>query len=308
MPDFGLAFGRLSPGGRLVCAGDHLQLPPILKHSEYPAGEPPLFGSLLHCLLRDEENRVLPLGGDVHSAMQRAQLTVKLRVNYRMNAALTRFSQRLYGSDYTADTSNVGLQLRREATSGVGGSDLAWAVEAALDPAAPLVLLNVAYAEGSSSEQQVGLEARVVVALANHLHAHGLFNESERGQGVYVVTPHHIQRRAICCALDAGADPERVDTVEKIQGQQADVVIVCYGFADLDRLEGEKDFIFSRARLNVSLTRARRKCVLICTDEVLNPPHSILGNAAVRDGILHLQAWASHCHSSEDGVALRIAH
>ncbi|KAJ3122974.1 hypothetical protein HK098_002310 [Nowakowskiella sp. JEL0407] len=56
-------------------------------------------------------------------------------------------------------------------------------------------------------------------------------------ESYYVVTPHRSQRFAIKSLLSMVVDNWesriRVDTVEKMQGGEADVVIACYGFADL---------------------------------------------------------------------------
>jgi hypothetical protein len=57
-----------------------------------------------------------------------------------------------------------------------------------------------------------------------------------------VITPHHVQRIAIQTQIKQMWDrspespPPRVATVEKIQGQEADVVISCYGMNDAEQL------------------------------------------------------------------------
>ena len=62
----------------------------------------------------------------------------------------------------------------------------------------------------------------------------------------------------------AGAPGQlRVDTVERMQGAEAEVAIICYGFLDRDRVARETDFLFDRNRLNVSMTRARKLCILV---------------------------------------------
>ena len=38
----------------------------------------------------------------------------------------------------------------------------------------------------------------------------------------------------------------RVDTVERMQGLEARLVIVCMGYADTSRVERELDFVFTR--------------------------------------------------------------
>lgn len=54
--------------------------------------------------------------------------------------------------------------------------------------------------------------------------------------GVFVVTPHHVQRVAVKRQLAAIGFPElTVDTVERMQGKERDVVIVCMAYQDPDR-------------------------------------------------------------------------
>lgn len=57
-----------------------------------------------------------------------------------------------------------------------------------------------------------------------------------------------------------------VDTVDKLQGQEREAVIVSYGVADPDMINREAEFIFKRNRLNVALTRARRKMIVFLPD------------------------------------------
>ena len=97
---------------------------------------------------------------------------------------------------------------------------------------------------------------------------------------VFVVTPHHTQRIEVEKAwalwrerLPPGTRVGRVviDTVEKMQGQEKDLVIVCYGggLGDLDESH-ELDFVYMRERINTALTRAKKKAILLCTPAVLH--------------------------------------
>jgi superfamily I DNA and/or RNA helicase len=61
-----------------------------------------------------------------------------------------------------------------------------------------------------------------------------------------------------------------VDTVDKLQGQERDVVIVSYGVADSEYAEGEAEFLLSSNRFNVAATRARHKLIVLCADTVLD--------------------------------------
>jgi DNA replication ATP-dependent helicase Dna2 len=57
-----------------------------------------------------------------------------------------------------------------------------------------------------------------------------------------------------------------VDTVERIQGQEREAVIVSLTASDPEYLAGEQAaFFFSPNRLNVTLTRARTKLVIFAS-------------------------------------------
>ena len=53
-----------------------------------------------------------------------------------------------------------------------------------------------------------------------------------------------------------------INTVEKMQGQERDLVIVCYGSFDLDK-PGELDFAYQRERLNTCACERRVPVLVI---------------------------------------------
>jgi hypothetical protein len=86
-----------------------------------------------------------------------------------------------------------------------------------------------------------------------------------------------------------------VDTVEKMQGQERDLVIVCYGgLVELEEA-GELDFAYSRERLNTAITRAKKKCVLVCSREVLEPTLAACETAERQTGFELLRRISAHC-------------
>ena len=62
----------------------------------------------------------------------------------------------------------------------------------------------------------------------------------------------------------------RVGTVDKFQGQEAPVVLFSMVTSDASLMHRGADFLFSRNRLNVALSRARCLAYLICTDDLLS--------------------------------------
>ena len=103
-----------------------------------------------------------------------------------------------------------------------------------------------------------------------------------RARDIIIATPHRQQcaavRRALAETLGGALAPaelaqlrRNVDTTERAQGRECEVVIGCWGALDKAQVEAEADFIFDRRRLNVAVTRARRAAVLLVADAVASP-------------------------------------
>ena len=71
---------------------------------------------------------------------------------------------------------------------------------------------------------------------------------------ILVVAPYNMQVNLLKRTLPAGA---RVGTVDKFQGQEAEVVIVSMTTSSQEYMPRFMDFLFSKNRLNVSISRAR---------------------------------------------------
>ncbi len=89
-----------------------------------------------------------------------------------------------------------------------------------------------------------------------------------------VVAPYNNQVKAIRRRLDQ--DPALADvpvgTVDKFQGREAAVVFFSMTASSGEDVVRGKDFLFSRNRLNVAVSRARCLAYLVCTDELLDTP------------------------------------
>lgn len=89
---------------------------------------------------------------------------------------------------------------------------------------------------------------------------------------IMVVTPYNNQRRLMQGVLDAqpGTRGVRVGTVDKFQGQEAAVVFFTMTASTAANAPRGTDFLFSRHRLNVAVSRARCLTYLVCTEELVN--------------------------------------
>lgn len=138
------------------------------------------------------------------------------------------------------------------------------------EPAAVLVSVNH---EGYRTHAPPEVEC--AVDLAEELLVHTQIHPEEMA----IVGPFRRQNleigRALARRLGGEADLPLVDTVERIQGQEREVVIVSLTCSDPDALRRDSRFFFSPHRLCVSLTRARTKLIVIGSEHLLRTlPHS----------------------------------
>ncbi|RIB13284.1 hypothetical protein C2G38_1747950 [Gigaspora rosea] len=99
--------------GKLIIAGDHMQLGPIIQNTSHPAfsdDHPLIFGSTQQCLMRkvgdpsfNEDDFFLKKGQN-HDY---GPCTLQLKENWRMNCELNSFFQEIYGDDYISKNRNL---------------------------------------------------------------------------------------------------------------------------------------------------------------------------------------------------------
>jgi AAA domain len=230
-------------------AGDHLQLAPILKGT-YPKSDYALFGSILHCLLRDS-NLLAPTATPNSSA---PQMFFQLEENFRMNPQLCNFVEIIYQKRFEPMRSrreiallgeDISLHLSRSPACSVSGllqgmsevmksgrSEMMSApisvVHSKGGNATTLFMMKLVPNLGhfSPAELHVRLEAKVVGELVRELV--GAFPD----ETIFVVTPHRVQRSLVSKELSLHGialrnrednDSEEkarvwVDTTERMQG------------------------------------------------------------------------------------------
>jgi uncharacterized protein len=114
-------------------------------------------------------------------------------------------------------------------------------------------------------------EVAVVVALVENLLTQRCRDEHgvERAltlDDILVVAPYNMQVDALRKRLPSDA---RVGTVDKFQGQEAEVVIVSMTTSSDEHLPRSKAFLYSRNRLNVALSRGRCLAVVVASPGLL---------------------------------------
>jgi DNA replication ATP-dependent helicase Dna2 len=226
----------LSAGRRFVFFGDDRQLGPVVVGDPDPVLPPSIFEHL-----------------------RASAPPVLLDETFRMNDALALFPSTQF---YDGRLRPAESARDRRLTLPPGGDP---ALDAVLGPEPPAILVTL---EHEGYQRHCPFEVRAAADLAEALLARGL-----PAHELALVSPFRVQNREIerelRRRLAPGAALPVVDTVERIQGQEREAVIVSLACSDPDALRRDASFFFSANRLNVTLTRARTKLVVIGSPRVL---------------------------------------
>ncbi len=233
-----LAIMGMLAGNKYVFIGDENQLPPVTVFSEQQAMQNSIFNYLT---------------GRGNETM--------LNITYRLNSDLADWPSRtFYHMDLkpSEDAANRRLQL--------SSKESRW--DFVLDPSAPAVFLDLCHRNTTVRSRR---EAETVVELILALLDHNVSPDE-----IGVVVPYRAQSRLIRSLLRRTIDDETiwsriiVDTVERMQGQEREVVLFSFATGSPAFAAQMADFLLQPQRLNVAVTRPRTKLILIGSHHMLN--------------------------------------
>lgn len=194
-----------------------------------------------------------------------------------MNEQLSDFTRLLYGESYRQGRAKPLLSIRP------GNPDATYLLGPLLDPYSSLytILIDSPPSSTMTRSEDVQLESTLVLSLVEEL------RDRIHPSSIFLITPHRLQRAVIRQKLSTqsfGNISITCDTVERMQGKEAQCVILCMLYRQRDLLEAELDFIFNRHRINVSITRAQQLCILLTSTLLIDqPPLPLFVNAATRN-------------------------
>ncbi len=106
---------------------------------------------------------------------------------------------------------------------------------------------------------------------------------------VLVVAPYNAQVNRLKQVLPADA---RVGTVDKFQGQEAEVVIVSMTTSSGEDLPRNMAFLFSKNRLNVAISRARCLALVVASPKLAEVRCSTPGEMALVNTLCWVKAFS----------------
>ncbi|MES2199859.1 MAG: DEAD/DEAH box helicase [Chlamydiota bacterium] len=229
-----LIFGK----GQALFYGDTQQLSPVLKGNY--------------------ENTSLPPRSILQDLISRYGTKNRLRLNetYRMNSDICKFPSELwYDGELQSAPSKKNLRL--ELPNYPLFEDC---IDDYLDPSKSMVVVQLDHlGSRHSSQEEATWVAKVVKRLID--------DYSISSDQIGIISPHRLQNNTIISALKESLPfclkLPRVDTVERMQGSEFDIVIFSATVSDKETIHSP--FLKDYRRFNVALTRSRKKFILVAS-------------------------------------------
>ena len=269
--------GPLRYADKFVLVGDSMQLPPLVKNQSARLGG-------LDISLFDRLQSAHP------------QSLVQLRVQYRMNADIMALSNHLIydgllrcGSDAIRDGSLQlpALKAALQRAHSIGGPisaetctmDRCW-IEQALDSATRALFIDTDLVSCAREKRVAETllenegEAEIVTQLSAAFVSAGVPMDE-----IAIITPYRQQIRAIVRGLRSAAAADKIEvlTADKSQGRDKDVVLISLvrsrpgQKSDDDNADsGIGQLLNDVKRINVALTRARKKLIIVGSKSTLS--------------------------------------
>jgi hypothetical protein len=286
----------LRPDAHVVVCGDHRQLGPVYQYKVEDSRS-----GLLDCIFS-------------YYRLAHQIKPVNLAKNYRSNEAISGWpSRRFYEDDYESHHKMRRLDVKPLPVTQPASwpATLPWSPhwQELLDPEKPVLVL--CYDDSTSTVSNL-FEAQVAAAL---VHQYNAMLSAVNGDNtpadfwrerVGLVTPHRAQiatiRNLLGSTLNVAVlDSSFIDTVDRFQGQERDLIVASYTVSDPDFIASEEEFILDPRRFNVTLTRARMKFIMLISKSLLS--HLPADDTIARDAA-HLQLFPDGYCSPAGSVEL----
>jgi superfamily I DNA and/or RNA helicase len=211
--------------------GDSRQMPPIFR--------------------KELENNVLSQSILDYCATKVAGVPVcVLPETYRMNGDITKLVSETFYEPY-------GISLNSAASVKGNQFQSTYLSQKGLDNS--IIFMDDSISTPNCQEENEG-EADAIIELVKTL-----LDEGNKHTNMAVITPYRKQVRLLRAKAQEVIDMNEcplIDTVERLQGQDVDCIIISFASSDEDYIKSVYDFIFNRNRLNVMISRAKTKVLI----------------------------------------------
>lgn len=256
-----LSSAYLKDDAQTLLIGDHRQMEPVQKHDwegedRRTIEENVPFMSALNFVrfLRgdlEESDFAFAHSPEIGDAMPITRLDRTYRLHNRVAELLTNLV-------YTDD----GIELQSDRTATVEKiKPRTDGVAKAMEPSDPVTLI---IHDENESQDANRTEVAIVEALLDCL-------PDTKPEETGIVTPHNAQKGRLNQRFSETAT---IDTVERFQGGERDVMVISATASDPDYVRSEAEFLLNPNRLNVAMSRMKKKLVIVASESVfqVTPP------------------------------------
>lgn len=210
---------------KVVLAGDHKQLPPIVSSN----------------VVNEELHR------SVFEHLCRDYNTTMLNVTYRMNDVICELVSSLF---YDGKLKPFDGSRRLKTTLS----------EPLYSGEYPLVFVNC----NENGIHRSQIEAKKVIEIIQKYVKSGIASSD-----IAVLAPFRAQcalLRRLLIESELSIEARRaivIDTVDRMQGQEREIILYCFSAGDVEYMRKLEDFLFNANKLNVVFSRAKNKLILL---------------------------------------------
>lgn len=253
LPHALLAAGWLKPDGHTLIVGDHRQLAPILTHpweheEHLPTVSSRPYRSVFQFFLDMQRWRCIALSESFRLHYAQAEFLQQNIYRYDNIHFHSRQEKRLPPLDWSKSVAARNGQLNPAEIEFIA---------TALHPDYPVIIIE--HNEASSQQSnlvEADLISPIITAATNLLNLEGK-------DGVGIVVPHRAQKAALRERFPTLAKAGAIDTVERFQGGERDLILISTTASDPDYIAAEAEFLLSPNRFNVALSRPRAKLIVV---------------------------------------------
>lgn len=246
LPSFLNAGGLMEEDFQVLISGDQRQMPPVQSHEWLDEDRKnikevhPYLSTLDFFRYLRGENIEYMEEKSPHSA----NLSItRLNTTYRCHEKIADFLKKWV---YSKDNINYKSEVSHTLPEPEGTNDIVR--KHIMKPENPLVLV---LHNDNMSQQSNPLEAEICAEIEKNI-------PDKQTSGI--VTPHNAQKGLLGSKC---SEKTNIDTVERFQGGQRDVIMISSTVSDSDYLQKESEFILNPNRLNVALSRMKKKLIVV---------------------------------------------
>jgi hypothetical protein len=236
--------------GEVMLTGDHRQLAPILAHDWDTEDRPP---TVLYQPFASAYDAIKDIAANASirsSSVRRSAL----RYTFRLPAIIRALIAKLYRLD-DVELDGAGWDSSILPAQGADNFEAVWHGESGLF----LVVHNE-----RDSRRSNALEAKIVESILD-------CSPKLDDNSVAVVTPHRAQRTLLQATLtDRRNIVDIIDTVERLQGGERPTVLFSATVSDPSMIGANVEFVLDLNRSNVAFSRASRRLIVVCSEQILN--------------------------------------